>query len=238
MHKSKRTFRTEHKYYLHVHDYLSIRSRISAVLPMDSHSIQPDGYCIRSLYFDGPHDHALYDKNNGIFSREKYRIRIYNGSDDVINLERKSKRGDFVCKESVRISREEYERIRAGDCEALKQRDSELLRDFHAALAYRAFRPTAIVDYWREAYVYEYGNVRITFDKKLSSGINTTDLFDEHLSLQEAIPATRTIMEVKFDSFLPDMIRQLIQPVSHLRSSISKYVICREIRLLHFKEKG
>ncbi|RNB82886.1 polyphosphate polymerase domain-containing protein [Brevibacillus panacihumi] len=236
MTKSRQTFRTEHKYYLHIHDYQSLRHRASAMLMMDPNSINLDGYCIRSLYFDGPHDHALHDKNNGIFNREKYRIRIYNGKDDVIAVERKKKRGDYVFKESFRINREEYDLLRVGDYDFLQKKDSALLRDFYLALAHRAFRPTAIVEYWREAYVYEYGNVRITFDKKLSAGVNSFDLFDPNLVLEEAIAVPQTIMEVKFDSFLPDLIRNLIQPQSQHRSSISKYVICREVNVKHFKE--
>jgi VTC domain. len=228
--------RTEHKYYLHIHDYAAMRQRAASALTMDPYSVGPDGYCIRSLYFDGPHDHSLHDKNNGIFKRDKYRIRIYNGEDNVISVERKSKFGEFVCKESARISREDYDRILIGDYEFLKDSSSMLLREFHAALAFRAFRPTAIVDYWREAYIYEYGNVRITFDKRLSAGTNTFDLFHPNLILEEAIPVPRTIMEVKFDSFLPDFVRKLLQPESHIRSSISKYVICREVNLSHFKE--
>ncbi|MBH5320702.1 polyphosphate polymerase domain-containing protein [Paenibacillus sp. GSMTC-2017] len=231
-----RKFRTEHKYYLHLHDYVSLHHRVSSMLRMDQHSVNGDGYCIRSLYFDGQQDNALHDKNNGVFIREKYRIRTYNGSDSVIFVERKSKFGEFVCKESARISREEYDSILHGDYRCLIGKESLLLKEFYSALEHRGFRPTAIVDYWRAAYVYEFGNVRITFDKKLSAGTNTFDLFDPNLVLEEAIPVPQTILEVKFDSFLPDHIRKLVRPDNQIRSSISKYVICREVNLKHYKE--
>lgn len=231
-----RKFRTEHKYYLHIHDYATLHHKVSSLLMMDRHSIGMDGYNIRSLYFDGPHDHALYDKNNGIFKREKYRIRTYNGSDSIISVERKSKFGEFVCKESARINRVEYDAILNGRYDCLANKEELLLKEFHSALAHRTFRPTAIVDYWREAYIYEFGNVRITFDKKLSAGTNTFDVFDSNLVLEEAIPAPQTILEIKFDSFLPDHVRKIVQPENHIRSSISKYVICREVNLKHFKE--
>lgn len=236
MQRPKRKFRTEHKYYLHIHDFAALHSRISSALTMDRNSISSEGYNIRSLYFDSPFDHALHDKNNGIFKRDKYRIRTYNGSDSVIAVERKSKFGEYVSKESARITREEYNAILDGRYDVLSSKSELLLREFYSALAHRAFRPTAIVDYWREAYVYELGNVRVTFDKKLSAGTNTFDLFDPNLVLEEAIQAPRTIMEVKFDSFLPDHIRRLIRPDQHIRSSISKYVICREVNIKHFKE--
>ena len=229
-------FRTEHKYYLHIHDYASLHHRVSSLLMLDRHSTSSEGYNIRSLYFDSPHSHALQDKNNGVFKRDKYRIRAYNGSDSVISVERKSKFGDYVRKESARITRGEYDAILHGDYDCLIRKDEVLLNEFYAALASRNFRPSAIVDYWRAAYVYELGNVRITFDKKLSAGTNSYDLFDPNLVLKEAIEVPRTILEVKFDSYLPDHIRRIVQPDNHIRSSISKYVICKEVNLKYFKE--
>ena len=231
-----RKLRTEQKYYLHLHDYLALQQKVSSILALDSHSVDFEGYRIRSLYFDDPRRVALEEKNDGIFKREKYRIRTYNDSDQTINLERKSKFGEFVCKESAPLTKEEYEQILSGDYEFLFGREESLLREFYAALKTYHFRPVVIVDYWREAYIYEMGNVRITFDKKLAAGINTIDLFHPQLVIEETIPSELTIMEVKYDSFLPDHIRKILQPKSHIRSSISKYVICREKSIQHFKE--
>ncbi|WP_342560273.1 polyphosphate polymerase domain-containing protein [Psychrobacillus sp. FSL W7-1457] len=228
-------FRHEMKYYLNVFDYLAIRQKVSSILSLDKNSISPNGYGIRSLYFDGIHNHSLYDKNNGVFNREKYRIRIYNESNEKISLERKSKYGDFICKESAPLSLREYEAILAGKVDVLANKDNALLKDFYMALKYRGFRANVIVDYIREAYVYEPGNVRITFDKRLAAGVNTVDLFDPNIILEEPLHSEQTILEVKFDHFLPDNIRQLVQPERFVRSAISKYVICREVNFLHFK---
>lgn len=228
--------RNEMKYYLHAFEYISLRSKVAAMLMMDRNSINSDGYSIRSLYFDGLHDHSLYDKNDGIFSREKYRIRIYNESDNKINLERKSKYGSYVYKESAALSRIEYDSILAGNYEILSKLDHPLVKDFYGALMYRRFRPVAITDYIREAYVYELGNVRITFDKRLAAGINTPDILHPDLILEEVLLPQQTILEIKFDEFLPDNIRQLLQPEKFVRSAISKYVICKEINILHFKQ--
>lgn len=228
--------RNELKYYINIHDYLTLRSKVSAVLALDAHSLSSEGYGIRSLYFDGVHDHSLYDKNDGIFKREKYRIRIYNEKDDVINLERKSKYGGYIHKESASLTRMEYDCILAGDYELLSGATDPLLRDFYHALAFRNFRPGAITDYTREAYVHQAGNVRITFDKRLAAGVNGMDMFQPGLILQEVIGPGQTIMEVKFDEFLPDHIRRVLQPENFVRSAISKYVICREMNMYHYKQ--
>ncbi|MFJ7825496.1 polyphosphate polymerase domain-containing protein [Psychrobacillus sp. NPDC096623] len=231
-----RKFRNEMKYYLNIKDYFALRQKVASLLTLDINSKNEEGYNIRSLYFDGIHDHALNDKNNGVFSREKYRIRIYNGSDKKISLERKSKYGDFISKESAPLSLSEYEAILQGDADVLVKKEHHLLKDFYAALKYRGFQPRVIVDYMREAYIYELGNVRVTFDKKLAAGINGVDLFNKELVYEEILLPEQTILEVKFDQFLPDNVRQIVHPDQFVRSAISKYVICRENNIRHFKQ--
>lgn len=235
MNPQQKTFRHEMKYYLNAIEYLALRQKISSFLPLDKNSLNEDGYRITSLYFDGIHDHSIYDKNNGIFNREKYRIRIYNGSDQKISLERKSKQGDFICKESASLTRKEYDALLNGDIGVLSDKENALLKDFYTALLYRNFQPVVIVDYIREAYVYEPGNVRITFDKQLTAGVNTIDLFDENIISQEVLLPEQVVLEVKFDHFLPDVIRQLVQPERLVRSAISKYVLSREVTIQNFK---
>lgn len=224
--------RTEQKYYLHLHEYITMRSRLSTFLPLDEHSISEDGYNIRSLYFDDARKTSLETKNDGIFRRQKFRIRIYNDSDRYISIERKSKLGEFVAKDAIQITREQYDWIMEGNYEFLYQSKEPLCRDFYVALQTNGYRPTTIVDYWREAYVYRPGNVRITFDKRLAVGSNSTNLFEPQLSHAEILSPSLTIMEVKYDDVLPETIRQLLRPASHNRSSISKYVLCRE-KMMH-----
>lgn len=229
-----RKLRHEHKYFLHMHEYLTLRGRIAQLLPLDKNSVGDEGYVIRSLYFDGLYDQALYDKQDGIFSREKYRIRTYNYSDQTIKLERKSKFGEYVSKESAALTREQYERIMTGDYDCLTD-DHPLIADFRTALIHRGFRPTVIVQYTRAAYIYEYGDVRVTFDKKLSAVVNGIHLFEDSSAALDVLQDERTIMELKYNQFFPEHIRQLVQPDGHQKSTISKYVLCREIAIRHHK---
>ncbi|MEK4425426.1 polyphosphate polymerase domain-containing protein [Solibacillus sp. FSL K6-1523] len=228
-------FRHELKYYITYFEMIALRKKVSSFLSLDKNALSPEGYNIRSLYFDGIHDHSTYDKNDGIFAREKYRIRIYNENDAIIKLERKSKYGDYINKEAVPLTRGDYDAILHGDYDCLKERTETLTQDFYRALAFRRFQPRVIVDYIREAYIYELGNVRITFDKELRAGINGVDLFDKNIVYQEILYPEQVILEVKYDDFLPDVIRQLLQPERLTRSAISKYVLCRERTIQYFK---
>lgn len=220
-------FRHELKYYITENDYEILRQKLALILSQDRHSINQRGYLIRSLYFDNVHDHDLIQKNNGIFRRKKFRIRIYNHSDSIIKLEKKSRQGEYILKTSASITRNEYEKLLEWDYEFLKDKEDPLYREFYYYLNSYYMQPRVIVDYIREAYIGSMSNVRITFDKQLSFVTNSIDLFDDQSVSEEVLDYPKTILEVKYDEFLPDYIRQLLQLDAHNRSAISKYVHCR-----------
>ncbi|MCM3790862.1 polyphosphate polymerase domain-containing protein [Domibacillus indicus] len=220
-------FRHELKFYITERDYELMREKIGLLLPQDQYSVDERGYLIRSLYFDNVHDHDLIQKNNGVFRRKKFRIRTYNYSDSVIRLEKKSRQGEYILKSSVPITRSEYTRLLEWDYAFLQEKEGPLYQEFYYYLNSYYMKPRVIVDYVREAYVGPMSNIRITFDKELSFVTNTIDLFDQSGVSEEVLDYPKTILEVKYDEFLPDYIRQVLQLDSHNRSAISKYVHCR-----------
>ncbi|QHE53632.1 polyphosphate polymerase domain-containing protein [Pontibacillus sp. HMF3514] len=227
-------FRHELKFYINQFEYEILRKKVGAVLSLDAHSNDNSGYLIRSLYFDNMHDNDLYEKNYGILRRKKYRIRVYNCSDQVIKLERKNRVGEYIMKESASLSREEYEKIMSWDYSFLNQRDEKVMKDFYFLLRNEHLSPRLIVDYMREAYVGKESDVRITFDKGLSTcsgNVEPNYLFNPHLATVEALSFPTLIMEVKYNEYLPTIIRHLLQLDRHHRSAISKYVICREKKM-------
>lgn len=220
-------FRNELKYYIHLHDYMALRSRLGAVMQKDPYSDHKNQYHVRSLYFDDIYNTALEDKLDGYQKRKKFRIRFYNLDHRFIRLEKKAKVGEFIRKESLRISREECHRILERDIDFLRVSENKLLHQLYVEMKTRLLKPIVIVDYVREAYVHSMQNIRITFDMNLKTGLYTTDLFDKDLTALKTIHTPEVIMEIKFNHFLPDHIRSLIQIPAEKRSSISKYVICR-----------
>ena len=88
-------------------------------------------------------------------------------------------------------------------------------------------KPKTIVDYDREAYIYNVGNVRLTFDKNLKTGIVSTNIFNSNLETINPINKDYIIFEVKYDEFLPEVISNFIQLGERTKTSISKYALCR-----------
>lgn len=222
-------FRHELKYTLNLHQYTVIRQRLKALLKPDQHAGSNGDYHIRSLYFDDINNKALHEKLGGVRDREKYRIRIYNGSDRVIHLEKKIKFNDYITKVKEPLSRDDVEQIVSGQYEVLNVPDKPLRYEMYLQMKNNGLRPKVIVDYVREAYVYSVGNVRITFDKDLRTGLNRTDLFHSELPTVKVFDTDLIVLEVKYDEFLPEHIRIALQHEGLIRQSNSKYVICRKL---------
>ena len=84
-----------------------------------------------------------------------------------------------------------------------------------------------LTTYHREAYKFHAGNVRVTFD----SHIRTSNVVSGFLSpALVTIPAARAIiMEIKYDGFLPDVIRDVLQIGWRNQTEFSKYVVARMV---------
>ena len=174
-----KTFRHEIKYYINFFEYHNLRLRLNKVLRHDKYGDVDGNYHIRSLYFDDIKSSALFEKQSGVLTRKKYRIRIYNLNDDVIKLERKNRVGQFINKESVSITREEYNKIINNDIDFLYESKKPLLVQFYFEIKENLVKQDVIVDYTREAYVSDISNIRITLDKDLRTGLTNTDLFNK-----------------------------------------------------------
>lgn len=92
----------------------------------------------------------------------------------------------------------------------------------------RLLAPKVIVDYVREPFVCRNGNVRITFDKELRTGLSALDIFDADLRAVPAIDDNLIILEVKYDGYIPEYLRAALQLEGLRQQSASKYVICRK----------
>ena len=219
-------WRHEQKYLINLPDWALLTSRFPAVLQRDPH-VGPTGeYMIRSLYFDDYWNTAYEEKDAGVLTRHKYRIRVYNCKRDRIVLERKNKYGAYIWKQSAPLTLQQLDAVLEGNYRALLQGDDNLLKEFYYECTSRVMRPRVIVDYDREPWILPAGDVRITFDKHVRAGFGAFDLFDPHLPVAEVLRGDQMIMEVKFTEFLPKQVRALIPPRSSEFTAASKYVLC------------
>lgn len=222
--------RHELKFFITPIQYQVLSRTLKSVLHPDPHGDENNQYHIRSLYFDTVNDSALYDKINGTANRDKYRIRIYNLSDAVINLECKSKYRDLISKRSARISRDLAEQLISADPTGLDRTTSGLVGDVFREMRTNLLHPVVIVDYVREAYLHPAEEVRITFDMQLRTGLNSIDLFNPDIPTVPPFDHDEIILEVKYNQVLPPYIEGVLTWALRdgaARSAISKYVWCR-----------
>lgn len=218
-------FRHEWKHEISYSDLITLRQRMSAIAQRDEHSINGK-YEIRSMYFDDIYDTALRDKLDGVAVREKFRIRYYNGDKSFICLEKKSKVNGLCNKQSVPITESEAQRLVDGDYSWMKKSDRELVTELYSKMISRGIMPKTIVDYTREPFVYPYGNVRVTIDYNIRTGLMCTDFLNPAcITVTAGEPVI--ILEVKWDEYLPNVIKCAVQLDGCRSQAFSKYAACR-----------
>ena len=218
-------FRHEWKHEINYGDMLVLRHRLSAVMQRDVNAV--DGkYFIRSLYFDNTADKALREKLDGVNNREKFRIRYYNHDPSLIHLEKKSKHNGLGRKESAELTAAKAQSIVEGNWEWMKNTDRPLVQELYAKMRSQGLRPRTIVDYVREPFVYAPGNVRVTLDYDIRTGLRSVDFLNPNC-VTIPVGDAPIILEVKWDAFLPGIIRDIVQLEGRHTSAFSKYAICR-----------
>lgn len=203
---------------------LALRGRLMAIASPDPYA--PEGrYFVRSLYFDNVYDKALWDKINGVSKREKFRIRFYNGDTSHIRLEKKCKWDDLGSKQSAPLTPGQAAAIAQGDNAWLENAEHPLLRELYRKMLIEGIYPKSVVDYTREPFVYAPGNVRVTIDYDIRSGLCCGDFLNDRCV---TVPATDAIiLEVKWDEYLPDIIKKAVALDSRQAGAFSKYAVCR-----------
>ena len=218
-------YRHEWKHELSFQDSLILRQRLRAVMEPDPNAV--DGkYFIRSLYFDNLNDKALREKLDGVNRREKFRLRCYNGDPSLIHLEKKSKLDGLGTKFSANVTAEEAQKLIDGDLDWMLDSDRPLVRELYVKMRSQGLRPKTIVDYTREPFIYRPGNGRVTLDYDIRSGLGCTDFLNPRAVTVPAGDAP-ILLEVKWDAYLPDLIRDIVQLPGRHVSAFSKYAQCR-----------
>ena len=219
-------YRNELKHLITPGDRAAICAVMKTIAQLDRHAQAKGYYTIRSLYFDNIADKALREKQDGVNEREKFRIRYYDGNTSVIHLEKKVKRGGLGYKVSCSLTAEEAQKIVDGDTLWMASDKRGLVVELYAKMKTQGMRPKTIVDYERIPFVYKEGNVRVTVDFNIRTGLRCTDFLNPDCV---TIPASGNdiVLEVKWDNYLPSVIRHAVQLKGRRVSAFSKYAACR-----------
>lgn len=222
------SLRHELKYYINESVYHTLRNRLKMVINPDSNMKSADGYLITSIYFDDIYKTAMNEKISGARFRKKFRIRAYERDDSLIKLECKSKFDEYISKVSTNLSREEYDFLLSGNYDFLFNRSEKVCKELLVYNRINLLKPVVTVEYQREAYILNEGNVRITFDKDISASTGSLNMFDESFATTKVLPEKVMVLEVKYDNYLPSNVHSLLRTAMTEKCAISKYVMCRE----------
>lgn len=218
-------FRHEHKHVINMCDAILLHTRLKNVMNVDRYADENGEYTVKSLYFDNYMDKALKEKIDGVDKREKFRIRYYNDDTSFIRLEKKSKINGLCSKVSAPLTSDECEKIINGDIEFLMEKDSELLKEFYAKMRYQLLRPKCIVAYDRESYTYPVSHTRVTIDKRIRGSTNVCEFLNSDVTFTHLYP--HSILEVKYDEFIPEIVKKAVSIKSRKMSAFSKYAAAR-----------
>lgn len=220
--------RKEQKYIVTQMQYCQIRSALLPFTVPDTHQALW-GYTVRSLYFDTPYDKDFCDKEDGLDERRKIRLRIYSPWDETAKLEIKQKNGENQKKFSITITKEEALQLIAGKADFLLSRREVLCPWLYYLFKAQLLRPKCIVEYKREAFCGLINDTRITFDRDIYASESNFQLFNPELPLYPVSPPGEITMEVKFNGFLTDDIKEAVSVSDESRVSYSKYMRARMI---------
>lgn len=219
-------YRHELKYISSEAEQIIIQSRLQNLISLDKNARQAGTYRIRSLYFDDYDKRCMGENAAGTDPREKFRIRIYNGSRERISLELKKKERGKTLKLSCPMTIEQCEQAMRGQPLMLRDIKEPLLYKFALQMHTRLLRPAVIVEYDRIPYVCKDGNVRITLDRNISSSNQFLDFLEKDISRRPIMEKGSHILEVKYDEYLPDYIKRSLELGTLRQTSFSKFYLC------------
>ena len=220
------SLRHELKHQINLREDLVLSQRLRKLFSHDD-NVGPDGtYRVTSLYFDTPYDSALREKIDGVARREKFRLRYYGMDTSFIRLEKKYKVNGLCGKRSARMMPEQVKKLLSGDYEFLLDSGEPLFIELYSKLKGKGLRPKTIVRYDREAFLYAPGNVRTTLDRDIRTGLGSVEFLNPEIFCLRAMEPG-TVLEVKYDAFLPELVRMAVQVPGRQASACSKYVLCR-----------
>lgn len=224
----RQVLRNERKFLIGTRDFLAKKHQLQQQLHEDPHN-GPQGYRIRSLYFDTEYDDDFFDKESGVEIRKKLRLRLYDPEGDFAVLEMKQKQGEQQRKRSLRLGREDAVVLASGNYTPLLRYKDPFAAECYALMQTRCYRPRTIVEYRRLAFIARENSIRVTFDHQIDATGSSFDLFDPHLMMTPVMDRSQAVLEVKYNGFLLSYIKDMLGDLGRSELSVSKYCMARQL---------
>lgn len=221
-------YRHEYKYICDAVQSSIIKMRANGLLALDKNACENGYYNIRSLYFDTLDNRCYYENEMGVDNRSKFRVRIYDHCMEKILLEKKSKRRQMTLKKSCCISKSDCEKLMNQEKVEITEDMTSTQKQLLTELQIQNMRPVVIVEYDRVPFVNSSGNVRVTFDENIRSSNDVGSFLEEDIQTRPIMEKGKSILEIKWDEFLPSYIKTHLQTECLQWSSFSKYYLCRK----------
>lgn len=220
--------RKEKKFIITLDEYYRIKNKLEKVIKLDSNS-NGEGYIVRSLYFDTIDDTDFQSKEDGLEIRRKIRLRNYGANSNFAVLEIKQKQGEFQKKRSLRLKKEDaIELIKCNYSVLLKYSES-FAYECYCLMNMYCYKPKAVIEYKRKAFVVKENKIRITFDHDIVATESNFNIFDPNLNQNFMMNTFFVILEVKYNGFLLSYIKDLLNDCNKSELSVSKYCLGRTI---------
>ena len=204
-------YRHEYKYIIDEIEEHILSLRAAGILERDCHTVAEGTYLVKSLYFDDYDDSCLFDNEGGIDLRSKFRMRYYNEDLEYVRLEKKSKLHGMTQKGTCILNLDECRQLVKGIIPIVSPEMPEGKKKMFLEMQFRNMSPKVIVSYERIPFVYRAGNVRVTFDRKITSSKDTAHFLTGGYWERPILQQGHSILEVKWDEVLPFVIKELMQ---------------------------
>ncbi len=220
-------YRIEQKYICNAKDFVILQSRLQQLLQRDQNTTTQAPYKVKSVYFDDDHNTGFWENEDGIAKRRKYRIRTYDDSDALIRLEIKEKAYQYIHKTTCMLNKEQARCAIQGKGLPFLEHMPPAYAQMYLKNRLDRLKPVVIVEYHRDAYVCEQGNVRITLDQDISASVHTNTFFEKSVAKRLLLPSGQFVLEVKYDEFLPTHIYNALNLHQMQQTACSKYYLSR-----------
>ena len=213
-------FRHEVKYTLSPCEHYKFRDFCVGFMDFDKNAGDSGEYIVKSYYFDTVGYRDYTEKQDGIYARQKYRVRTY-GDSGYYRLEKKIRKGTQNMKVSGEISKYNADLLIRGytDIKTGNQVTDDIITQMHT----KGYRSSVYIEYARQVLMIKELDIRVTFDKNISALYGSYGLEDAMPAPSPVFYNDETVLEIKYKEFLPEWLQRAVYLIIPSEYSVSKY---------------